>query len=1155
MKRLLTVFLAVGLILLMLVGPAAAETVRKDGLEATLATDKELYLETDPVVVTLSVENTGTVAVRNVIMSIPLPKGYAFEDGSQGSKMVTSLGAGKSATLVATLRNSQTVAPDVPKTGDNAHLNLWMALLCVSLAAIVSLAAWSRRGGRFMSLLLCMVLASSVMPGSLRSARADSATALRGSIELQRTVHVGAEELVLNGQVSYEYEVAYTRAEWVAKVIDLMGFGAFHENEPSFTDIAGTPYEDAIETAVVHQMLTAGGAFEPDAPATRDFAAATLIRAMGYILEGDLECADAASIQNPKEAYLAVDLRMLSLQDGLFCPNVPINSQDAKTALARAKEINDLPYREGSGGKGVIFQSGTIELPAEAAVSDDGKVLTLASVPAGIKAGDVIVVGNAKACKVVSVSGNKITYTQPKLEDYIQEMDVYGTGYLDFANFIPAEGVTVEAYEEKSSERAKPVTLSMTGNTWEEEEDYKNIDMPDGRLPISVTLPNGLELYAQLTMENNRVHYGDKAIYHDGELQRIDEYIILETEVGVTGGLGANVSDIKSKYDRETESEKTYPLGSLPILGTPVFLDLRVNLYLVLTASGAFEIGYKTQCRLGTQVTEDHCRTWIHEGKKGQWSAGASGSMSIAGRVLLTGDMFCLPWISIGADLGASAEREGKGNWREEAAVWCADIGLYLFGEAHLMKNTVLSTWLEGKGVGTDLVFTMFHDPVLLHVHFENLWPVPECTFKDGYLDVVIYDKETMYTIPGVRVGAYARDTLQQIAVATTDRDGHVNLKVPAGDYIVMATKENYQSAQSDFMTVEEALTTSVYLGLSPVPPTPSPTPTPTPIPTPTPTPTATPKEDSDAPVTVSGVVIDELWNLPVPSAGITVYRQVDDNTISIASSHAVTDENGCFTFECEPGEYGISVYKAGYLTYNDSRADGLNFYSAEGRVFDYTFHITVTEEGIQDEIIYIMPNEGYADIWVEAQGWFSYVIAPVAEDSKRMILPNYVLDPPTVHPESSVIHAWVLDSPRCYDMHTLGKSDIIRTPPFDNDNEELILRNYFFLNHPRDGVYSFYVRYERRVPSDEPFERLGREVRVWRKNEIVETFVSPIGDPGDYYQSTIIWMWHVFDYHGATGEIIPGGEVYRVYDVPEEVAEERPDLRPTLNSFLESLR
>ena len=55
-----------------------------------------------------------------------------------------------------------------------------------------------------------------------------------------------------------------------------------------------------------HGILIAGGeAVQPDDLATREFAAVTAVRSMGYQADEEIQCADASEVTNPKEAFLA----------------------------------------------------------------------------------------------------------------------------------------------------------------------------------------------------------------------------------------------------------------------------------------------------------------------------------------------------------------------------------------------------------------------------------------------------------------------------------------------------------------------------------------------------------------------------------------------------------------------------------------------------------------------------------------------------------------------------------------------------------------------------------------------------------------------------------------------------------------------------------
>ena len=169
-------FLAVLLCMLFL-GAAAAQaaTVTRDGLQATLTTDKKAYQAGEQIRVTLTISNTGAKEMKPVSVSYSLPQMCVSADAG-AEQQTAALAGGQSVTLSSTMTVMQTPDVSVPKTGDDSHMLLWLALAGISVFALCRMNAVQRK--RLFALLLCVSLMSSALPGGVSIARAEEAIAL-----------------------------------------------------------------------------------------------------------------------------------------------------------------------------------------------------------------------------------------------------------------------------------------------------------------------------------------------------------------------------------------------------------------------------------------------------------------------------------------------------------------------------------------------------------------------------------------------------------------------------------------------------------------------------------------------------------------------------------------------------------------------------------------------------------------------------------------------------------------------------------------------------------------------------------------------------------------------------------------------------------------
>ena len=81
--------------------PAFAASSTQDGIQVTLAADKESYSQGEQITAVLTVTNTNETAVSNVSLENVIPEGYELADGSEATKQVESLKAGETVTLTA----------------------------------------------------------------------------------------------------------------------------------------------------------------------------------------------------------------------------------------------------------------------------------------------------------------------------------------------------------------------------------------------------------------------------------------------------------------------------------------------------------------------------------------------------------------------------------------------------------------------------------------------------------------------------------------------------------------------------------------------------------------------------------------------------------------------------------------------------------------------------------------------------------------------------------------------------------------------------------------------------------------------------------------------------------------------------------------------
>lgn len=191
--KMLAVLLITALCAGILMIPAYAADVTRDGLEVTLTTNQTTYSPDETICAVLTVKNTGTAEVTNVTLESLVPSGYEAADTSRS---IATLAAGESVSLTVNLIPG---GPS-PETGDRFSM-LPAVFLVLAVAALSALLIFGKRMRRkVLSVLLCVAMIGTIAAGiPAQAADTDDLS----TIEITTTVTVDSAELDINAVVSY----------------------------------------------------------------------------------------------------------------------------------------------------------------------------------------------------------------------------------------------------------------------------------------------------------------------------------------------------------------------------------------------------------------------------------------------------------------------------------------------------------------------------------------------------------------------------------------------------------------------------------------------------------------------------------------------------------------------------------------------------------------------------------------------------------------------------------------------------------------------------------------------------------------------------------------------------------------------------------------
>lgn len=279
------------MLLCMLTGTAvaasAAEAASQSGIEASIATDKDSYSSGEDINVTIIVKNTNTYDVNDVSVTLELPEGLKLKSGELNVsgidipagetytkdviaiKEAPAADTDDSSTPEETPAASDTTAPeetpeasdttapeetttvpdssapadegkdnDNPPTGVSLNVLPYIIILAVSGAVIFITIKQRKKAAKILSLVLCVAIASSIVPIDSFAAETDEDTF---NITVEKTITVDGDEYVLKSNINLSNSQEVVLSNFNA---DEIYFICGEESTITFTvDAIGNPDE------------------------------------------------------------------------------------------------------------------------------------------------------------------------------------------------------------------------------------------------------------------------------------------------------------------------------------------------------------------------------------------------------------------------------------------------------------------------------------------------------------------------------------------------------------------------------------------------------------------------------------------------------------------------------------------------------------------------------------------------------------------------------------------------------------------------------------------------------------------------------------------------------------------------------------------------
>lgn len=652
---------------------------------------------------------------------------------------------------------------------------------------------------------------------------------------------------------------ACSRETWVSFLVDKLGLALSNteynrdidtdEIIYSYADATDCSNPDKVETALHYGILPeinekddATRRFYPNDPVTKEYAAMTLVRALGFAGQQELTCNDADRLLYPKEDNVAVTTGAFSLQDGSFLPDTLIYQSDIThisawiDGILKAREIdtnheNSIVYKDDvKEDFGEITSYQIKEVDGRGAV-----VLPKTDATENIKAGDIIVLpandewqdGAVIAVSDVSEdeeSGTIIVYGEvPDIFDAVEELDLEGS---------------VKAISEEEVDTAKGVkfedgTFTVDLEEFLTEEEQKNL---------------GVEIDKDGSLT-------DKEVYHGSIQQDLSEHGSAKAEVKINLDqvdyklnmkIGLFSKEINQSYITvkntiwtnvtfSGEGELVKPLGegiTLDIKNTG--LSIHIQPKLKLTASGELTI----EASLNTEVGIQYCNgEWknITEGKlkpgiegKASGSAGAEIEVGlywfegVRKFIEEIGEKFDekkedRPFVNLSFYIAIKAEVDVKANKK-----CCTSIDAGPYAELSALDGSFVGDKCIEWGFIQDTPswditpYIKALDGIGLHWHLEDGKPVDKCTADTGQLAIKAVDAKT-----NKKVNKYHITVKDIQGKAIKDEDNIISseksIDLPIGKYKVVISAQGYKGYEyTEVINIEAWQTNKLEVKLQP---------------------------------------------------------------------------------------------------------------------------------------------------------------------------------------------------------------------------------------------------------------------------------------------------------------------------------------------------
>ncbi len=895
MKRILTkllIILAVfSLIIPMNTASVFAATSSQDGIIVDTKTDKNSYKEGEKATVFIAIQNTNGYDMKDINIKISLPENLSLT--SQQIINIPSLKAGEilgyeiivendgeQVTIIpdSTKPNSNSTQDDIiasPNTSSSNMMTFFVILFGASLI-IIFITKSGKKGKKILVIALAASMATSMF--NMGTVEAKSPENEIRNFQVIQNINYDNASYPINLNVSYIIEYGQvvnqgeiTREDWIVKLVDIMGYTTTFDSY-SFDDYEKAKYPDKIETAIQYGLVDLHAdqnnkvLFSPNEYATREFVAFSTINALGFsTYNSSIECDDSNILLYPDIDKLMIHYGMLKLVNNNFNPNQYVSNEEVTTIIDTICDFNDSLNIDPSTENTIDYNDTIKQYTLDFTIDEDNKIVTSSDKQlADLTTGDIVLLNNhydlrdSIAIKIekITYTDDKyiINYTDPSIDQVVDNIQVEGVIDNQDALFIPEDGVTIENTASAKS-RSKLTEIPFNGSI-----------TASFNLEFGEHKEYSLSAKASLNLEELKYKVDcEKFGWLPVKLKEAHFECLLKSSASIEF---KNTGDNNKTSIWTEEKEINQKLGTI-LIPTPSGVYGSVDVYLVTSLSGKIKLSIQADANIGIQYKHGNIRNIGYlDATTNDIDLNAEAKLGLKPEVSIK--VAGCNLIKANTEAGVAANAKIS-NVVLDPLKYCVDTNLYLY-------------WGIGGQLGPSFlninynldIFNAKKSPFKRNLHFEETGLVDECTRKYGDYVGYVLSEEAQQPISQAKVQLYRDNEL--IESLETDSSGKfIGTKQKNGEYKLKISANNFETLEKEIEIVggETIDLKNLYLKTANL-------------------------------VNLSGIVYDSETTAPI--SGVMISTTSPENT-------AISDENGHFSIMVNRNNAFLSFEKAGYKT------------------------------------------------------------------------------------------------------------------------------------------------------------------------------------------------------------------------------------------------